>query len=137
MPLIFLIVGILFLVLARQGTQGDFETLLKSEFSGSQSFIVWVSAIVILGLVGFWKPARPITDAGIGLILLVLILSNKGLFSQFNNALRNPAAPAVPASGDNPQAAGILGTYNSQSPVPVSPTNGSLLSPLSTSVLPN
>jgi hypothetical protein len=137
MPLIFLILGILFLVLARNNTQGDFETLLKSEFSGSQSFIVWVSALVILGLVGFWKPARPITDAAIGLIILVLILSNKGLFAQFNNALRNPTAPAVPASNQNPQASTILNTYNSQSPVPVSPTNGALLSPLSTSVLPN
>lgn len=94
MPFIFLLIGILFLVLARNGTQGDFEQLLKKEFTGAQSFLVWASAFVILGLIGFWKPIRPVTDALIGLIILVLILENKGLFGQLNSALRNPSAPA-------------------------------------------
>lgn len=117
MPLIFIAIGILFLVLARNGTQGDFEQLLKSEFTGAQSFIVWASAIVILGLLGFFKPIRPVTDAFIGLIILVLILHNKGFFGQLNAALRNPVAPtssdalaATPAQvgAANSMAAGTL-----------------------------
>lgn len=114
MPFVFLIVGVLFLVLARNGTQGDFETLLKSEFSGQHSFFVWASAIVILGLIGFFRPVRPITDAMIGLIILVLILKNQELFTQFNAALNAPTAPAVPAatqaqiSAANDMASGTL-----------------------------
>lgn len=95
MPLVFLFIGVVFLVLARNGTQGDFETLLKSEFRGNQNFLVWASAFIILGLIGFWKTARPITDALIGLILFVLIISNGGFFDKLNAALRNPVAPAT------------------------------------------
>lgn len=109
MPLVFLIVGVMFIVLARNGTQGDFEQLLKSEFTGAQSFLVWVSALVILGLIGFFRPVRPITDAMIGLIVLVLILQNRNVFAQFNAAIRNPTAPATstdPLAG-TPLAAGV------------------------------
>lgn len=98
MPLVFLIVGVLFIVLARNNTHTNFEQLLRSEFTGSQSFLVWASAIVILGLIGFFKPVRPITDALIGLIILVLILHNSGAFAQLNKALRNPIAPAGSAA---------------------------------------
>ncbi len=107
MPLFFLLIGILFLVLARNGTQGEFEQLLKSEFTGSQSFVVWASALVLLGLVGFFKPVRPIADAMIGLIILVLILHNKGVFAQFNAALRNPVAPS---SSDSLTNTSLFGT---------------------------
>ena len=119
MPFVFLIVGVLFLVLARNGTQGDFETLLKSEFSGQHSFFVWASAIVILGLIGFFKPVRPITDAMIGLIVLVLILKNQGLFRQLNAALNAPVAPAVTAPAATPAQ---ISTVNSMA-------GGTLLNP--------
>ena len=119
MPLMFLAVGILFLVLARNGTQGDFEQLLKSEFSGSQSFIVWASAIVLLGLLGFFKPVRPVTDAMIGLIVLVLLISNQGFFAKFNAALRDPVAPAAPAQTLTPSQALIPGAIGGQYGTPV------------------
>lgn len=99
MPFVFIIAGILFLMLSYNGTTGDFEKLLKNEFTGSQSFLVWASAIVILGLIGFFKPVRPITDAFIGLILLVIILQHSGLFAQFNSAIRAPVAPAPAPTG--------------------------------------
>jgi len=93
MPVVIILIGLLFLILARNGTQGSFEGLLKSEFTGAQSFLVWASALLILGLIGFWKTARPVTDAMIGLIILVLILSNPGLFAKFNEAIRGPQTP--------------------------------------------
>jgi hypothetical protein len=112
MPLVFLIVGVLFIVLARNNTHHDFEQLLKSEFTGSQSFLVWASAIVILGLIGFFKPVRPITDALIGLIILVLIIHNSGAFAQFNSAIRSPIAPVGQAAPPQQAAAssGAIGT---------------------------
>ena len=128
MPLVFLFIGVVFLILARNGTQGDFESLLKKEFSGSQSFLVWASAFVILGLIGFWKTARPITDALIGLILFVLIVENKGFFSQFNAAIRNPVAPPASDALTAPNPYQPPGLLNS---VPVIPKG---MSPLVTSV---
>ncbi len=123
MPLVFLFIGVVFLILARNGTQGDFETLLKKEFSGSQSFLVWASALVILGIIGFWKTARPISDALIGLILFVLIVENKGFFNQFNAAIRNPVAP--PATDALAATPAQVNTFNGA-------TQGTLLNPGST-----
>lgn len=98
MALVFIVLGVLFLVTSVRGTQGTLYSVLKSEFTGSNSFIVWASAILILGLVGYWRRARPATDAFIALIFLVLILHNKGFFAQFNAAIRAPAAPGASTS---------------------------------------
>ena len=97
MPFVLLALGILFFVVSLQGTQGSLFDLLKSEFVGTNSFVVWAAAFVIIGLLGYIKPIRPITHAFLVLLLLVLVLTNgKGFFSQFNSALRSPAAPSVP-----------------------------------------
>lgn len=98
MPLVFIVLGILFLVVSIRGTQGELWDLLKSEFQGQNGFVVWASAILILGFIGYWKRIRPVSDAGIGLIFLVLILSNGGFFAKFNQAIRNPSAAAVTAA---------------------------------------
>jgi len=99
MPFVLLAIGILFLIVAVKGTQGDFYALLKSEFVGTNSFIPWIAAIVILGLAGYIKPIRPITHAFLVLVILVMILANGGkVFGQFNQAIANPVAPSAPSS---------------------------------------
>ena len=123
MPFVLLILGMLFLVVAIRGTQGTFFTLLKSEFVGNNSFVVWGAALVILGLVAYIRPIRPAIQALMGLILLVIFLANKGgVFSQFNNAIRNPATINAPTSGGvatditgsgvGANTGGLLGTLN-------------------------
>lgn len=97
MPFVLLVLGLLFLVVAVRGTQDQFFALLKGEFTGTNNFLVWVLAIVILGLIGYLKPIRPVAHAMIGLIILVMIIANKGIFAQFNNAIRNPTASAAPS----------------------------------------
>jgi hypothetical protein len=99
MPFIFALFGILFLVVAIQGTQGTMFALLKSEFVGTKSFIPWVSAILILGALGYVSKAKPVTDAMIGLILLVMLLANKGgFFSALNKGIVSPASPVIPST---------------------------------------
>jgi len=105
MPFVLIALGLLFLVVAVQGTQGSLFTLLKSEFVGTNSFIPWVAAFVILGLAGYIKPIRPLAHAFLALLFLVLVLVNgKGFFAQFNNALKNPMAPAVTPSAPSQSA---------------------------------
>ena len=124
MPFVLLALGILFLVVSIKGTQGDLFDLLKSEFAGSNSFIVWASALIILGLLAYIKPIRPIVHAFMVLLVLVLVLANHGhFFTQFNQAIRNPTAPpqsnagapSPSTTGSNAQAApapsiGFLGS---------------------------
>lgn len=113
MPFVLLALGILLVVVAVQGTEKDLFALLKSEFAGSNSFIVWASALIILGLLAYIKPIRPVVHAFMLLIVLVLVLANHGhFFTQFNQAIRNPAAPppATPNTGSNAPAAAAPST---------------------------
>lgn len=100
MPFVFLILGVGLLVVAVKGTHQQFFTLLKSEFTGSNNFIVWVMAIAVLGALGFIKPIRPIALGFIVLVFLVMILKNGGgFFSQLNSQVANPTAPSAAPGG--------------------------------------
>lgn len=106
MPFVFVILGLLFLITAIRGTQNDMFALVKSEFWGTNSFVPWAVAIFILGAIGYAKPVRPIADAMIGLVIVVMVLANKGgFFAKFNEAIRNPTAPTATtttAASDQP-----------------------------------
>ncbi len=121
MPFVFLIVGIVLLIVAVRGTHSQFFSLLKSEFTGSNNFLVWVMAIAILGALGFIKPIRPIALGMMGLVFLVMILKNGGgFFSQFNQQIANPVAPASGSGGNFPAPGGSIG-YTPTSPAVISP----------------
>jgi hypothetical protein len=106
MPFVLLALGILFFIVSLQGTQGSLFSLLKSEFVGTNSFVVWAAAFVIIGLLGYIKPIRPITHAFLVLMLLVLILTNgTGFFSQFNAALKSPVTPSITPPTATPSVA--------------------------------
>jgi hypothetical protein len=127
MPFVLIVVGILFLVVAIQGTQATMFSLLKKEFVGTNSFVPWAAAIIILGLIGYAKPVRPITDAMIGLVLFVMLIANKGgVFAQFNNALQNPVAPTIPAQQGFTQAGASLASGTSLAPATANANAASL-----------
>lgn len=87
MPLFLVIVGVIFLVSAIRGNQNDLIDLLKADFSGNNNFILWVLAIIVIVSAGTFKPIKPISDAFLGLVILVIIVANyrngKDLFSSF------------------------------------------------------
>ena len=118
MPFVFLIIGVLFLIVAVRGTQGDLYALLKSEFVGKDSFLVWGSSLLILGALGYvpviQKPARAMAL----LVILVLILKDKGgFFTKFNDALRNPVSSSnKPADGQVGSNSGVIGGATPSNP---------------------
>lgn len=126
MPFVFVVIGLLFLVVAIRGTQAEMFALLKSEFVGTNSFVPWVAALLILGSLGYAKPIRPITDAMMGLIILVMILANKGgFFAAFNRQIDNPTAPSTPAPAPS-TGNGLSGWAPNQ---PTNPATGSPYAP--------
>ena len=117
MPFVFLIIGVLFLIVAVRGTQGDLYALLKGEFVGKDSFLVWGSSLLILGALGYvpviQKPARAMAL----LVILVLILKDQGgFFTKFNTALRNPTASNPPADGQTGSNSGVIGGSTASNP---------------------
>lgn len=124
MPFAFAGLGLLFLVVAIRGTQEEMFRLLKSEFVGPRSFIPWVASILVLGAIGFIKPIRPITDALIGLVILAIILQDKGgFFQKFVDQLSNPVAPPTPApsAADIPRNVQVLPGSGQGQPLPAFP----------------
>jgi hypothetical protein len=90
MPLALLLLGALFLTAAVRGQKCGgkqcadvlFETI-KDDFTGPNNFIYWGLALFLIGALGYFKPMKPLSNAFLGLVILVLFISNRGFFSKF------------------------------------------------------
>jgi len=93
MPYVFIIVGLVMVIASVRNTVRDngtdlgLQTLIAGDFKGKGNFIYWVTAILIIGAIGYIKPLQPVSRAFMMLVVLVLFLSNKGVFTKFNQAL--------------------------------------------------
>ena len=98
MPIAFIVIGVVFLVAAVRGTVSDYNgnpgliTLLKGDFTGSDNFLIWLVAIWIIGAIGYIPGFKPLSNAFLVLFLVVLFLSNKGFFQQFQTQINTTAA---------------------------------------------
>lgn len=87
MPFALLIVGIMLVLVGYQGTQAQFFALLKGDFTGSGNFIYWVVSILVIGGLGYIPKLKGVSDSFLVLIIVVLFLSHKGFFAQFNSQI--------------------------------------------------
>lgn len=87
MPFILIMLGILLFVTAIRGTTGQLASLLSQDVFGQRGFIVWVIAVLVIGAVGYVQKLKGISDAFLVLLVIVLFLSNRGFFAQFNRAI--------------------------------------------------
>ena len=95
MPLFLLFVGSMLLISGAKGTTGDLSALLKEDFKptdGSPGFGTWIAAIILLGATGYVSALKPISNAFLVLLLIVLVLANQkgsrgGFFIQFKEAV--------------------------------------------------
>lgn len=101
MPFVILAFGVVLLVAGVRGTQGSLFTLLGNDLKG---FAPWFVAILFIGALGYIKPIKPITDAFMILLIVVLFLSNGGFFAKlFGTATsaKNSAALSMPSLTTN------------------------------------
>lgn len=100
MPLALVFIGIALLVTAIRGTQGDLFTLLKADVPGWGK---WAAAIVAVGALGYIPKFEGPARALLALVLIVIVLANKGLFTTLAADLKTaPAAtPAQPLVTQN------------------------------------
>lgn len=89
MPVAFIVLGLFALVIGVRGTHKEAQALLIDEFTGERNFLTWVFVIGIIGLVGMWKPIRPVSRAFLILVVLALIVANKGFFDRFAGGFLN------------------------------------------------
>lgn len=93
MALLALFIGILFIATGLNNTTGQLFDLLGKEFSGSDgkpSFVPWALSILVIGSLGYWDKIQRAANMFLILVMVVLVLVNKGFFSQFTAAFNLP-----------------------------------------------
>lgn len=110
MPFALILIGAIFAITAYNGTGSQLWALVIKDFTGTGSFIWWALSIFIVGAVGYVPQLKAVANAFLLLVVLAIVLSNKGFFSQFQSAV---------ASGDvgspAPQDASYVDTGSSSS----------------------
>lgn len=101
MPYALVLIGIVLLVAGVRNTQGTLYGQLLKDFSGNDSFIWWAVSILAIGSVGYISDdMRKLSNAFLLLILIVLVIHNRGVFANITSALKNP----IPSAPEQPNA---------------------------------
>lgn len=96
------------IVTGAKGTYAQFGSQVASDFTGPGNFTYWVAAIFGIGALGYIDALRTFSRLFMALILISMVLANKGFFAKFTAALKQgPVAP--------PQTAGATAANQSTS----------------------
>lgn len=101
MPYVLLLFGAVLFVSGIRGTNKDLWALVKGDFTGNKSFLLWIAAIAIVGGAGYIKPLKGLSVAFMTLLLIVLFLSNKGVIAQLQGYVNNPNPGGATVTGGN------------------------------------
>ena len=126
MPIALMVVGLLIVVAGIKNNAAELESTIVGDFSGAGSFWYWIVAVIVIGSIGYYQPAKNVSHLFLGLIVLVFLISNKGVFAQIQAAIEHPtpavvAKPAPPtkeqsstdkAASAAKEATGIIGAID-------------------------
>ncbi len=91
MPIFFLIVGALLIIVAINNKLPELQSLVSGDLrvndKGKAGFLVWIAAIFAIGAIGYAKPLKPVANSFLVLIVVVMLLSNRGFFTNFAKAI--------------------------------------------------
>lgn len=86
-----LIIGLVLVIAGFRGQTDEFVSTVREDFTGQPNFLYWVAAVFAIGALGAIKPLRPVSDGFFVLILVALILSNRGFFAELTRQLNAPS----------------------------------------------
>lgn len=109
MPFVLIGVGILMGIVSFRNTQCQLGAQIAADFTGANNFFYWVAAIFIIGALGYVDELKAPSRALLGLVLVVMILSNKGFFNQFVSQLKSGSANPPPPPCQSPTGSQIAG----------------------------
>jgi len=89
MPIFFLLIGVLLIIVSVNDKMPDLTGLVKDGFNPTSGvgFPIWLVAIFVVGSLGYVKSMRPLANAFLVLIIVSMVLSNRGFFSKFKSAI--------------------------------------------------
>jgi uncharacterized membrane protein YgcG len=95
MALLFLVLGVLFLIVAIKGNQNDMFKLIEQDVLGAGHFLVLGAAIMLIAFMAGILRMPGTGKALIALVIVAYILGQKGLGSQLQSAITSAQAPEV------------------------------------------
>lgn len=112
MPYALILTGIVIFLATFRGDISQLGTLLKGDIL-SGNFLYWIGAVIVLGAIGYIKALKHFSDLFLVLLIVALMLSNRGFFAQFMAALKQIKAGNCPktksASSANTHGAALSG----------------------------
>lgn len=87
MPYVLLFFGVVLLVAGIRNTYGQLLTLIENDVSGG--FLAWLAAVAVVGGLGYIPKLKALSVAFMTLLLLVLVLSNGGVFAKLQGFLQS------------------------------------------------
>jgi hypothetical protein len=117
----FLLIGAVLLVAAVRNTQGQLFTLVAGDLTGPKNFVYWIVALWLIGAIGYAKPLKTFSDLFLALVVLGILLSNKGFFTAFQAQIGTTAtatAATIGGSSATTPAIGTLAPPQSTMPIP-------------------
>lgn len=87
MPLVLIIIGITLLYTEYNGTSSTLFTLVENDFTGPNSFEKYLLGLIVIGSIGYIPKVKPISDAFLALVIVVLLLKNQSFFSNLSSSL--------------------------------------------------
>lgn len=87
--LLIISIGILLIVAGIRGEAAKVGEILKDDFTRQPSFLAWIVAVWLIGMLATFKTTRPIGQGFYALLIVVLLLANKGFFTEFKKQALN------------------------------------------------
>jgi hypothetical protein len=132
MPFVLVIIGSVLLITSIKNTYGTktpqgspgLGGLLQGDFTGTSNFTYWVFALLIIGSIGYIPKLKPVSNALLGLVILVLVLTKGnpsgvggGFFAQLTQQLgTTTTAQTTPSTAAT--TSGITSVLNSLPAIP-------------------
>lgn len=106
MPYALLLIGAVLLVAGVRNSYAELWELVKGDFTAQGGFLTWVAAIAVVGGMGYIPKLRSLSIAFMTLLLLVLVISNGGVFAKLQNFIQSGAGGRNTGGGGTPDLRG-------------------------------
>jgi hypothetical protein len=80
-------IGLLLFMAAYHNNVAALGSQISADVTGSTGFLIWVVALLVIGAFGYVPVLRGPSRWFLVLVLVVIVLGNKGFFQQFTQAL--------------------------------------------------
>lgn len=88
-PVLIIAIGSILIVAGIRGRASEVGEILKDDFTTSPSFMAWIVAVWMVGILATFKQTRQIGLGFYALLIISLLLANSGFFSEFKKQALN------------------------------------------------